>query len=226
MNPIADIVLKVLSFDKKETIFTDLSVISHMGDMILDLKIAKNKNNILLFGGSVTGDININLNSGADLSSEDANVYARVINKNNVNCTANNIDSGILKTVSMLQSSSDRDTLVLLYSPPLSTEIKLDRRLIMTYDAGTKTTTIKTLQFNDLAIPGGKSMILIITKNDSLDNLNINITRPSYKNILCYETNYTLGCVICGMTLTIIGLFWLVIYYYNKCPASTTIKDK
>lgn len=174
---LTDIASKVSLFKPSETIIMDYSNVNINKSLHADINISKDMNTIFLLSGLIIGDININMTSVTH--------ELNTISESEENLRS--IGASITKVAAMIQAQSNEVSvpssgdLILYY--PLLTGSSLDPRLTI---SSTETLThITTSNFNNLAIPGGKSMILVFAKTSSPQNVHVNIVRPSYTSQIC-----------------------------------------
>lgn len=174
-----DIINNISTFDPDQTVFLDYSNITVNGSLNLNARIAKDRNTIILLGGSVMGEINLNLSSVPSLDAEEEQEYLPKYLSESEEIYM--VSTGITKTIGLLKNSGLNGSLVLYY--PMLSGSQIDPRLTITSDEST--TLIKSYNINDIATPCGRNMILIFTKTTSSQNLIVNISRPSYKSQIC-----------------------------------------
>jgi hypothetical protein len=163
-NEIANAVSK---FNDAETDIVEHWGIDNGGSMAVDWPISKERNFIFLLSGRVLGELDLKFKTSDNTVGED------------------NVSQSTITDVSNLILSLNYDNTSILFYPPSST-ITLDPIFMMT---STETTvTIRTNNYipNDLLIPGGKNLIVIVSKGIPTDpGLDIEITRPSYIDEIC-----------------------------------------
>lgn len=227
---LTDIANKVSLFNPSETSIADFSDLFIKGGMQGEIEIAKDKNNIFILGGSILGDINFSLTNVPHLDSE---TEQKLISKFSTGSgmrygTAD--QAAITKITTMIQGAAIKNNLVMYF--PLLSGTSLDSRLAISSD--TTTTTVKTVNFNDLAIPGGKSIILLFPKNTASQNLTVNITRPSYTSQICPaciipenqcdDEGKISKSIFWGMTVGLLILLILVLILCWWCNRSSSKK--
>lgn len=181
-----DIISKISAFNPSETVVLDFSVLKAKGIVVAapGIPIAKDKNYIILLGGGFTGDYLLNFYSVPVLTSTE--VEQEMMHTVEAETTLPAQD-GITKALSIVKNAGvtiNKDSnKVLVFYYPLMPGVPIDPRLSVTSDK--TTTTVKTVNFDDLAVPDGKTMVMVLAKNTSTQNLAINISRPSYTSQIC-----------------------------------------
>ncbi|VBB18065.1 hypothetical protein YASMINEVIRUS_528 [Yasminevirus sp. GU-2018] len=189
-----DVATKVALFDPKETVFIDISDATAKG-LTLKGVFLKSKNLVVLCAkAKITEKLEIDLTTTENVN--DTNILKTIGVPTGVT-EEKHVTDGIAKVVNYLKSTVSTD--LTIYFPQIS-GTTIDNRLIMkdpTTQMGNIVVTNKsTSSLDDLLIPGGNSLLIVVPKNSP--NVNIVLTRSSYLDKVCPAQS---NCPTCPVQL-------------------------
>lgn len=183
-----DVSTKVSLFDPKETMFIDISRVSNRSlnastkELILRGTFLKSKN-LLILGSKtfVTDALTIDVTTTENMND---NTLLKILDIPNGLTEERYVTDSIAKIINYLKTTSSTDLTIYYPTIPGTT---IDSRIIMhnpiTELSPATITSSSDVSLNNLLTPGGDNLLIVVPKNSSYVNINLN--RSSYLNRIC-----------------------------------------